>query len=643
MADYLSINEFPGNGSIMQIEVSFAGNNPDVGSGAVPYFKSGDVKAQFFTPATPTTPQIVEDKPLTYVGPNTFITQEIVPVGKVLRVYRETEDRFSLVNFVALQNVTERDLDALARQTVFLVEEAKDAAQFAINTAREAIKYSTSATSVAEQASTLALSADKNSTLAVTTANQANATANSAKQTAIAAADDAAAAEAHASNVEALAATAQEAATAAAELTVAAQTAATQAITTANGVDAKATDALSAATSANNAAQAALVIANGVDSKAEQAIINAANSLRIAEGAASTAEGIAATANDAVVTANAAVVTANAAKATADTQALRITNLTTDKVAEGTTNLYYTGNRVRLTTLSTFDRNNSPIATGDGFQVALGKLQAQVDATRTRLTKRNWIDNSSFIVNQRAASQTTPGSTDGPRPSGWYFLDRWKTSGAGSTNNVRLVGRPAPQQDKQIAITSGQICQVIASDTMPGGTYTLIHEGTATLTLQRSGVTVATLAGPGSITFTFPTAPVSALILFAAGGTVYHPQLIEGDQALPYEQTPYATEIVQCQRYFARIYGLGMNSPYAGSAGSAMSYRYPWPVQMVAFPTLVIIAPNMGAFQVKSWAADGASRSGFRLIMFSEGAAGFSIDMPAGDNLVNFIQGSCEP
>ncbi|QIN95111.1 hypothetical protein A2_00390 [Pseudomonas phage BIM BV-45] len=317
MADYLSINEFPGNGAIMQIEVQFAGNNPDVGSGAVPYFKPEDVKAQFFTPATDTAPQIVEDKPLGYVGPNTFITLEPVPTGKILRVYRETEDRFSLVNFVALQNVTERDLDALARQTVFLVEEAKDAAQFAIDTAREAIQYATASTSVAREALEASARAEAKADAAVGTANGASGVANQALVNANKAQTAAEAAEQHATNVETLASQAQTAASAAETKATRAETKADQAIGTANAIDGKATQAINTANQATATANSAKSTAEAIEGKANQAIATANSATQVADDAKATAEAIDGKATTALANANTAIGTANQANVTA--------------------------------------------------------------------------------------------------------------------------------------------------------------------------------------------------------------------------------------------------------------------------------------------------------------------------------------
>lgn len=317
MADYLSINEFPGNGAIMQIEVQFAGNNPDVGSGALPYFKPEDVKANFFTPATETTPQVVETKPLGYVGPNTFITLEPVPVGKILRVFRETEDRYSLVNFVALQNVTERDLDALARQTVFLVEEAKDAAQFAIDTAREAIKYATASTSVSREALAAAARAESKADSAVSTANGASGVASQALTAATRAQTAAEAAEQHATNVETLASSAQTAAAAAETKATRAETKADQATVTANAIDGKAVTAINTANQATATANSAKSTAEAIDGKATQAISTANGAVNTANQATATANAIDGKATTALANASTAIGTANQANITA--------------------------------------------------------------------------------------------------------------------------------------------------------------------------------------------------------------------------------------------------------------------------------------------------------------------------------------
>ncbi|WP_335983522.1 hypothetical protein [Acinetobacter haemolyticus] len=60
----------------------------------------------------------------------------------------------------------------------------------------------------------------------------------------------------------------------------------------------------------------------------------------------------------------------------------------TDEVPEGSTNLYFTSERVRQTTLGTVDISNpSPVNATDKFIAAISKLQAQANAN-----KWNWVE-----------------------------------------------------------------------------------------------------------------------------------------------------------------------------------------------------------------------------------------------------------
>ncbi|AZN69316.1 hypothetical protein DX910_14740 [Acinetobacter haemolyticus] len=60
----------------------------------------------------------------------------------------------------------------------------------------------------------------------------------------------------------------------------------------------------------------------------------------------------------------------------------------TDEVPEGSTNLYFTSERVRQTTLGTVDiSNSSPVNATDKLIAAISKLQAQANAN-----KWNWVE-----------------------------------------------------------------------------------------------------------------------------------------------------------------------------------------------------------------------------------------------------------
>lgn len=180
MADYLATNEKAGTGAIMTVNIDFKGVDPDVGSGAVPYINAADVQAVVVTPATQTAAESSVAIGLTNVGPTTFRTNTSVPVGKILRIYRATQDEYGLVQFQALQNVTERDLDLLARQMLYVSMETRDVAVQASKTAgysdylaRVAIQVANDASNIASSATVTAGEAKSLAASAVSSANRA--------------------------------------------------------------------------------------------------------------------------------------------------------------------------------------------------------------------------------------------------------------------------------------------------------------------------------------------------------------------------------------------------------------------------------------------------------------------------------------
>jgi len=294
---YLASNDFPGDGVTTLRTVSFKGNRPDAGGGTVPYLSSADVKASQITPATPTTPETETPLTVTYVGPNQFNVTPACPVGTICRVYRATQDEYNLVDYQALQTVSESDLDLANRQTIFIVQEAHDLAQRAKADISQATTVAYEAISTANEAETKADSAIATANFAQSQAAAAVVTANAASTTA-----DAASA-----------------------------TAAT-ALSTANAIDGKAQDALDASAAAVATANAAAATAGAIAGTANTALANANAAVATANAAAtqassaeSTANAIAGTANTALTNANAAVSTANTALSTAN-DALALAN-----------------------------------------------------------------------------------------------------------------------------------------------------------------------------------------------------------------------------------------------------------------------------------------------------------------------------
>lgn len=119
MADpvYLTINEFPGTAAPAPtvVDFNFAGG----------YISPAHVKAEIFDPVTYLrTPVTVTDDH--FVSAFRLSLPVTVPLGSVLRVYRDTPKDQPLVNFTNGARIAENNLDLVAEQAVFVAAEAAD-------------------------------------------------------------------------------------------------------------------------------------------------------------------------------------------------------------------------------------------------------------------------------------------------------------------------------------------------------------------------------------------------------------------------------------------------------------------------------------------------------------------------------------
>lgn len=398
--EFLASNEFPGDGVTTLFNVSFKGNRPDAGSGTVPYLNPADVKAQQVTPATATTAEVVVDLTCTYVGPNQFNVTPVVPVGKIVRIYRATQDEYALVDYQALQTVGEADLDLSNRQVIFVVQEAHDLAQRAsdkaddantaafnaVDTAGDALTAANAATATANAASSAAGNA-------VTVANNASSKADTAISTANAASASAAAANATAASAVATANSVIGVANAAVATANTALTTATDANNTALGVDAKAQTALDNSATAITTANAASSTANAIDGKAQLAIDTAnaassaaANATSVANGASTTANAVDAKAQSALDNSNTAISTANSAAAAVAGKQDGNANLTALSGLTGAADrlAYFTGvGAMALTTLTPLARTIIGRTVNSDMRTDLGLGNAATHTVQT--------------------------------------------------------------------------------------------------------------------------------------------------------------------------------------------------------------------------------------------------------------------
>lgn len=107
---------------------SFAGVNPDTQSGTVPYLYPEDVRAlEMYTDADGV--KVAEPRTVILNSPNkATIVGTLVPAGHTVKIYRQTEIRFPLVDYRDGQSVSDVDLDLSNRQAVFIAQETLDAA-----------------------------------------------------------------------------------------------------------------------------------------------------------------------------------------------------------------------------------------------------------------------------------------------------------------------------------------------------------------------------------------------------------------------------------------------------------------------------------------------------------------------------------
>lgn len=302
MADtiYHAVNIFPGDGVKTQWDFQFDGVIPDAGSGTTPYLFPDDVKAQeVYTDLTGV--EVAIDRDVQLVAPATLkVLGDPIVVGHNVRIYRETEVRYPLVDYRDRQVVTEADLDLQARQTLFAVMEVTDTANASAAVASGAAAAAAAATVVANEAKAAADASVATADAAQLAAGQAVALATAADTKSDQALLAAAAAEDHATNVETLAADAQAAAVAAQLAATAATDTASNALSVANAIDAKATSALETADDAEAKADQALLTANSIDAKATEALDTANTAKATADTAKATADAVDAKAQQAL-------------------------------------------------------------------------------------------------------------------------------------------------------------------------------------------------------------------------------------------------------------------------------------------------------------------------------------------------------
>lgn len=186
---------------------------------------------------------------------------------------------------------------------------------------------------------------------------------------------------------------------------------------------------------------------------------------------------------------------------------------------------------------------------------------------------QNYVDNSGFIINQRAYAS---GSA---LAAGAYGLDRWKAGASGCT--LTFTYSPA---STLVTIAAGTLQQVVEGINFFNTQYTLSWLGSAT---GRVG-TGAYVASP--ITFT-GAANTNTTIEFQ-GGTLGQVQLQVGTQATQWQPNTFQVELARCQRFYStdQAYCVG-NAP---GGGTAIGATFKFSVPMRTSPTVTPVSSNWG-------------------------------------------------
>lgn len=126
--NYLATNIFDTDGVRTSWQFSFAGASPE--SNTTPYLAASDVKAtELFIDINGN--QAVAERAV-LIDPQTPNVARIVGpaivAGRRVKIYRQTEIRFPLVDYRDRQSVSESDLDLANRQAIFVAQETRDAA-----------------------------------------------------------------------------------------------------------------------------------------------------------------------------------------------------------------------------------------------------------------------------------------------------------------------------------------------------------------------------------------------------------------------------------------------------------------------------------------------------------------------------------
>lgn len=227
-----------------------------------------------------------------------------------------------------------------------------------------------------------------------------------------------------------------------------------------------------------------------------------------------------------------------------------------------------------------------PIARSGSTNAYAATINEIAALTAAGVFNENYIDNSSFTVNQRGYTSGTAIAAAA------YAHDRWKAGSGGCT--YTFTATPAATQ---ITITAGTLQQIVEGAGLLTGAYTLSWQGTAQGRIGAGSYAASPIAVSG-------TAGSNLTIEFNTG-TLSRVKLELGSVASTWQPRRVQQEMAACQRF----YQLGnlTNYGYIG-AGNGSITTYLLPVRMRILPPTVnynfTTTTNINTMVVGSLAAD---------------------------------------
>jgi hypothetical protein len=214
---------------------------------------------------------------------------------------------------------------------------------------------------------------------------------------------------------------------------------------------------------------------------------------------------------------------------------------------------------------------NDVLDNGDSATILTNLIEALKANQAPQIPGKNRLINSRFAVNQRNYVSGTALALNA------YGLDAWKAS----TANSSMTFAAAPYGAQTITI-AGSFVQIIETQDIPTGTYTLSWKGTAKARVYNVGASAPNYA---SSPITVDIGGNTNVNVEFNAGTLFQPQIESGEVATDFEFKLYQADLAQCQRRCFAMVLRGTAGIFGGNSTYVALSIYA-PVALRTIPTI---------------------------------------------------------